>query len=78
VVIWHFLLTVTGTNNEQSRWYAFWSGFGGNLAVVGAIAGLYYRHSCHTKGCWRIARQQIDGTTLHVCRRHHPDDAPSA
>jgi hypothetical protein len=65
---------------SPSTAYNFWSGSGsdiGELAIIGAILGTYHRHNCHAKGCWRIARQQIHGTTLLVCRKHHPDDAPT-
>ena len=76
----HWLLTVTGINNEAGKWYAFWSGFGANFGEVTLLAGVlaaWHRVNCHAKGCWRIGRQQVAGTTLVVCRRHHPDGKPT-
>jgi hypothetical protein len=66
-----------GTDGRQ--WYNFWSGIGadiGQLALVGAAIGLYRKHNCHVKGCWRIAKQPLehDGATWMVCHKHHPAD----
>jgi hypothetical protein len=27
--------------------------------------------------CWRIAKQQVEGTTWMVCHKHHPDGKPT-
>jgi hypothetical protein len=78
--VWHWVLSVTGINNETGKWYAFWSGFGANFGEVTLLAGVlaaWHRVNCHTKGCWRIGRQQVAGTTLVVCRKHHPDGKPT-
>ena len=78
--LWHWLMTVTGITDEAGKWYAFWSGFGANFGEVTLLAGVlaaWHRVNCHTKGCWRIGRQQVAGTTLVVCRRHHPDGKPT-
>jgi hypothetical protein len=72
MIIWHWLLQVTGTANEQGHWYAFWSGFGSDLGeatLIGALGGIYYKHACHDQHCWRIARHTVDGTPW--CNRHH-------
>ena len=79
--MWHWLAHFFGTDNGSGGHYLFWSGIGSDISEVmifGAVLGTYHRHNCHTKGCWRIARQQVEGTTLLVCRKHHPDDAPPA
>lgn len=71
-MIWHWLLQVTGTANEQGHWYAFWSGFGsdiGEVAIIGGLLSVYRKHNCHDKGCWRIGRHVVDGTPR--CNRHH-------
>ena len=62
---------------DGREWYDFWSGLGadlGQLALIGAAVGLYRKHNCHVKGCWRIAKQPLehDGATWMVCHRHHP------
>jgi hypothetical protein len=78
--LWHWLLSVTGVNDEAGRWYAFWSGFGANFGEVTLLAGVlaaWHRVNCHTKGCPRIGRQLVAGTTLVVCRKHHPDGKPT-
>jgi hypothetical protein len=62
-------------------WYNFWSGFGadlGQIALFGAAIGLYRKHNCHVHGCWRIAKQQVEGTQWMVCHHHHPDGKPTS
>jgi hypothetical protein len=69
---------VLGTDGRA--WYDFWSGFGadiGGLAFLGAGIGLYRKHNCHVHRCWRIAKQQVEGTTWMVCHKHHPDGKPT-
>jgi hypothetical protein len=61
--------------------YQFWSGIGsdiGEVVIIGGLYGLLRKHNCHAKGCWRIGRHPVDGTNYIVCRRHHPDDKPTA
>ena len=53
-------------------WYAFWSGLGsdlGEVTLIGAVLGMYFKHTCHDKGCWRIGRHTVNGTPW--CNRHH-------
>ncbi|HEY6493312.1 MAG TPA: hypothetical protein VIZ43_08575 [Trebonia sp.] len=78
----HWLQFFLGFRNGDgnSAHYLFWSGAGSDiseLAVVGAVLGGWHRLNCHVKGCPRIGRQRLDGTTWVVCRRHHPAGAPS-
>ena len=66
---------------DGGPWYDFWSGLGadiGGLAFVGAAFGLYRKHNCHVHRCWRIAKQQVIGTSWVVCHHHHPEGRPSA
>lgn len=76
-----WLAHVLGLDNASGMPYLAWSGFGGDfgeLAIVGAlVAGVRHRN-CHVHGCWRLARHPVAGTTFVVCRRHHPDGAPTA
>lgn len=68
---------------ETGRGYAFTSSGGGplallsNLTVLGAAAAFWHRVNCHTKGCWRIGRQLVPGTTWHVCHHCHPAGPPT-
>ena len=49
--------------------YLWWSGFGGRVALGGALILTYLRHhNCHTSGCWRFGHADETGTV--VCRRH--------
>ena len=82
----HWLAVHTGTLNEPGGYYGFWSGFGsdlGEVTLLAAVLGVYHRHNCHTKGCWRIGRHVVAGTPW--CNRHHeaaradvPDAVPAA
>ncbi len=68
----HWLAVHTGTVNEAGPYYGFWSGFGsdlGELTIFAAVLGVYHRHNCHTRHCWRIGRHVVDGTPW--CNHHH-------
>ena len=58
--------------------YNFISGPVADIALLGGVYAIIRRHNCHVKGCWRIGRHQVAGTTYVVCRKHHPDESPSA
>ena len=77
----HWLLHVLGIDTQQSYWYDAWSGcipaILTSTTIAAAAWALIRRHQCHVRSCWRIGRQQVDGTTFVVCRRHHPDGAPA-
>ena len=63
---------ILGIDDPAGRWYAWWSGIGsdfGEVTIVGAILGTYYKHTCHQERCWRIGRHAVDGTPW--CNRHH-------
>jgi hypothetical protein len=66
--------------SDGRAWYNFWSGFGadlGEVAFFGAAIGVYRKHNCHVHGCWRIAKQQVVGTSWMVCHKHHPEGRPT-
>jgi hypothetical protein len=76
----HWLALYTGTVNEQGPYYAFWSGFGSDIAefgIIGAIGTSAYqlirRFNCHEPGCWRIGNHPAAGGQFVLCYRHHPD-----
>lgn len=74
--IWHWILTVTGSNNTSGVWYGFWSGFGsdlGEVTLVGVLVAQLRARNCEVHGCWRIGRHAT-AAGHRVCRRHHPDD----
>jgi len=78
--MWYWILHVMGADNLSGPWYGFWSGFGsdlGEIAIIGGLISIYRRHNCHVKGCWRIGKHPVEGTTYVVCRQHHPDAAPT-
>jgi nitrite reductase/ring-hydroxylating ferredoxin subunit len=63
------------------RSYNFWSGIGSDItefAVLGWLYAFLRKHNCHAKGCPRIGRHAVSGTDYVVCRKHHPDDSPTA
>lgn len=75
-----WLLHVLGVDDVSGRWYGFWSGAGsdlGELAIIGGLASVARKHNCHVRRCWRVGRHPVEGTGYVVCRRHHPDGAPS-
>lgn len=66
-----WLVHVLGIDDETGRWYAFWSGFGGDVAILGGILAqpvIYLRHhNCHTARCWRPGHP-VAG--IVACRKH--------
>lgn len=74
-----WLLHVLGLDDLSGRWYGWWSGIGSDLgeaAIVTSLAALVRRHNCHVRGCWRVGRHQVEGTSWVVCSTHHPHGAP--
>lgn len=72
------LAHILGLDNPSGHWYSFWSGFFGDASILTTPAVLARRHNCHTRGCPRLGRHPVAGTTWTVCRRHHPDEHPTA
>ena len=73
MTLWYILVHVMGVdygvNYGRWVWGNFWSGFGADLSMVGAMFGLYLKHICHTTGCYRLGRHQVNGTPW--CNKHH-------
>jgi len=70
----HWLTYMTGSENTSGAPpnYNFWSGFGsdlGEVALIGAVLGMFKRHNCHQRRCWRIGRHVVNGTPW--CDKHH-------
>lgn len=71
VVSWQWLIVhlsqETGTSNEASRAYAWWSGAAGCLGYV-AVLGLAWRHlNCHQPGCFRLGTHRTP-KGYHLCK----------
>jgi hypothetical protein len=50
------------------------------MSWLGHLLGLdnlIRKHTCHVHRCPRIGRHKVEGTEYVVCRRHHPDGAPT-
>jgi hypothetical protein len=59
--------------------YNFVSGPLPNITLIAAALAILRRHNCHARGCWRVGRHPVDGTSYIVCKHHHPQSgAPTA
>jgi hypothetical protein len=67
----HGLAHVLGLDSASGYWYLFWSGFGGDVAIIGALLAspvVYWRHhECHEARCLRLGHP-FEGVVK--CRRH--------
>ncbi len=58
--------------------YLFWSGSGSDIAelvLIGGLAHVYYRFTCHEPGCWWPGHLMADRHT-RSCWHHNPDGRP--
>jgi hypothetical protein len=76
--IWHWFVTVTGTDNTAGYWYGWWSGFASDLPEVAILALVWRKINCHAKGCARVGLHRVDATPYVTCRKHHPVHPGSA
>ncbi len=74
--MWMWIRHVLGLDDPSGSWYLWWSGVGADLGMIGAGWGLWRKHNCEIHRCWRLARHDAAGH--RVCRRHHPEGAPTA
>ena len=72
-VILHWLAVVTGTVNEPGPYYGFWSGFAGDLTVLGALVVGARHMTCGAPRCWRIGRYPTADRMHRLCVHHHPE-----
>jgi hypothetical protein len=75
----HWLAIHTGTDNESSGYYGFFSGFGSDISELVIIGGLYAflrRHNCSVLHCWRLGRH-VTAAGHYTCRKHSPEPAPT-
>jgi hypothetical protein len=78
--LFHWLYIHFGLGNEQSAYYAFWSGIGSDITEFAIVAGLVTMvrsRNCEVHQCWRLGRHAT-AAGHKVCRKHHPDDSLSA
>lgn len=74
------MVTVGDIGPFSSTGIGDWSSLISTIEGIGAFSAGYVlirRHNCHVKGCWRVGRQGIHGTSYVVCRKHHPGDKPT-
>jgi hypothetical protein len=76
----HWLAIHTGTADESSAYYAFWSGFGSDIAELGLLSAVattayqtFKKYNCHEPRCWRMGNHPAAGGQFSLCYRHHPD-----
>ena len=67
--MWHGLAYWLGLTNASGVPYLAWSGFVGDLSLVGGIVVIYRHHNCEIVGCHRLGHMRSTGH-LH-CRHHH-------
>lgn len=63
-----------GLTDANGPWYLFWSGFGGDVAKLTIVIGLFAawrHHVCNVRWCLRLG-QPVPGTHLLACSRHNP------
>lgn len=66
-----------GLSDPSSAWYLFWSGIGGDLTILGAVAQFYRSKTCDIKRCFRVARYKVRDTEWTVCGKHSPNKRPT-
>ena len=81
---WYWLIHFMGVDYQVRYgtwvWYSFWSGFGGDVAILASILAapviLWRKHDCGVRYCWRLGRHEFTdpdgGITHQLCRKHHP------
>lgn len=78
----HWLAVHLGIANENSPYYAWWSGSGSDVwgytvaaTVLVATYHMVRKHNCREHRCWRIGIHtwtDVDGQVHPACRVHHP------
>lgn len=89
-IVWHALVVAHGflahwlwvhagiQSNSYTNWWGDIGSDIGEITLIGAVVAMYRKHNCHVKGCWRLSKYQVKGTTHVVCRKHHPKGDLSA
>jgi hypothetical protein len=70
-VIVRAIVHVLGLDNASGAWYLLWSGFFGDITIIGGAFALYHRFNCHESRCWRLAKHTHDGSPY--CTKHKPE-----
>lgn len=74
----HWLEHLLGLDDPSGRWYLWWSGPFADIPILAAVVVFLWHRNCHVKGCRRLGRFPLEGSSWTVCGRHHPTGAPSA
>lgn len=81
---WYWVVHATGVDFGVHYgswvWYNFWSGFGGDVAILASILAapvlLWRKNECGVRWCWRLGHHDLTdpdtGLTHVLCRKHHP------
>lgn len=75
----HLLQHFLGLDDPSGTAYLWWSGVGSDLpqlAIFGALLGVYRKHQCEARRCLRLGRHKTAAGHC-VCHRHSPTGAPS-
>jgi hypothetical protein len=83
LVIWHnpvwwWIEVHTGIVNEAGPYYGAFSGVLsdiGEVVLIGGVAHLYVRFTCHEPKCFWPGHLMADGHT-RSCWHHHPEGRP--
>jgi|HubBroStandDraft_1064217.scaffolds.fasta_scaffold1031605_1 hypothetical protein len=70
----HDLLVILG--GQPGTMNLLWGGFLSCLSeftIIGGLAAIYRKHTCHERGCWRLGHHPVAGTPYVACRKHHPE-----
>lgn len=78
--LWLEIIHISGVDDPAGKWYAFWSGFAGDITLLAAILAApwiqWKRASCQVRHCWRFGRHLFtdpdEHVVRHLCWRHHP------
>jgi hypothetical protein len=78
--LWLQVIRITGVDNVSGKWYAWWSGFAGDITLLFAVLTAPYiqwkRNNCQVRHCWRFGRHPFsdpdEHVVRHLCWRHHP------
>ncbi len=73
----HLAWNVFGTDNANSPFYLFWSGFFAvSVFTLGIATNMWVhlrKNNCHEPRCPRLGRFPVEGTPWVACHRHHPN-----
>ena len=57
---------------SNAGWASLWGGLISDVPIFGGVGMLWWHHTCHQAGCYRIGRHPVAASGVKVCRKHHP------